>query len=78
VRIAAVDQAHAVGMNGDAATPDNPNAELAKRTADLEAIHLSLDFIESELLVKDVLSRLDKTESLREQMIAMRDARKSA
>jgi len=64
-------------MHGDAASQDR-HAELAKRTADLEAIHASLDFIESELLVKDVLSKLDRTESLREEMLAMRRARKTA
>ena len=63
-------------MNGDAAKPER-HADLAKRAADLEAIHASLDFNGSELLVNDVLSKLDRTESLREQLIAVREARKS-
>jgi hypothetical protein len=63
-------------MDGDAANSEW-HADLAKRTADLEAIHASLDFIGSERLVKDVLSKLDRTEFLREQMVAVREARKS-
>jgi hypothetical protein len=68
--------ARSESMDGDAANPER-HADLAKRTADLEALHASLDFIDSELLVKDVLSKLDRTEFLREQMVAAREARKS-
>jgi hypothetical protein len=64
-------------MDGDAAIPER-HADLAKRTADLEAIHASLEFMESEVLVKDVLSKLDRTEFLREQLVAVRAGRKSA
>ena len=64
-------------MDGDAARPER-HADIAKRTADLEAVHASLGFIESELLVKALLAKLDRTELLREQMIAVREARRSA
>jgi hypothetical protein len=63
-------------MDGDAANPER-HADLAKRTADLEAIHASLDFIESEVLVKDVRSKLDRTEFLHERLVAVWEARKS-
>jgi hypothetical protein len=56
-----------------------PGKARGSREADSgpRAVHASLDFIDSELLVKDVLSKLDRTEFLREQMVAAREARKS-
>ena len=54
------------------------HGDLAKRQADLAAIHASLDFIESELLVADVKRQLDRSRVLREQLIAAREARKSS
>jgi hypothetical protein len=62
---------HGAGANA------RKHADLAKRQADLAAIHASLDFIESELLVKDVRSRLDRSRCLRDQLVAVREGRKS-
>jgi hypothetical protein len=63
-------------MNSGGASPER-HADLAKRQADLAAIHASLDLIESELLVKEVRSRLDRSRFLREQLATARERRKS-
>jgi hypothetical protein len=52
--------------------------DLAKRQADVAAIHASLDLIDRQLLVDEVKRQLDRSQSLREQMIATREARKSS
>jgi hypothetical protein len=54
------------------------HGDLAKRQADLAAVHASLDFIESELLVDELKRQLDRSRSLREQLVAAREARKSS
>jgi hypothetical protein len=51
-------------------------ANFAKRQADLAAIHSALDFIESELLVKEVRSKIDRSQSLLDQLVAVREARR--
>ena len=56
--------------------PDR-HGDLAKRQADLAAVHEALDLIESELLVKEVRSRLDRSRFLREQLATARERRKS-
>ena len=63
-------------MNSDGASLER-HQDLAKRQADLAAIHESLDLIESELLVKEVRSRLDRSRFLREQLAAAREDRRS-
>jgi hypothetical protein len=60
-------------MRGDNA---EKHADVAKRKADLEAIHHHLNFIESELLVNEVRSRIDRSQSLLDQLEAVREARR--
>jgi hypothetical protein len=62
-------------MRGDGGNAGK-QADLAKRKADLEAVHSSLDFIESELLVKEVRSKIDRSQSLHDQLVAVRETRR--
>jgi len=62
-------------MRGDGGNAEK-HADVAKRKADLEAIHSYLDFIESELLVKEVRSRIDRSQSLLDQLEAVREAKR--
>jgi hypothetical protein len=63
-------------MNSDGASPGR-HQDLVKRQADLAAIHESLDLIESELLAKEVRSKLDRSRFLREQLAAVREGGRS-
>jgi hypothetical protein len=63
-------------MRGDAGNAGK-HADVAQRKADLEAIHSYLDFLESELLVKEVRSKIDRSQSLLDQLEAVREARRS-
>jgi hypothetical protein len=48
--------------------------DLAKRQADLAAVHEALDLIESELLVDEVKRQVDRSQRLLEQLVAAREA----
>jgi hypothetical protein len=63
-------------MNSDGASPER-HADIAKRQADLASVHASLDFFESELLAKEVESKLDRSRFLHEQLVAARERRRS-
>jgi hypothetical protein len=63
-------------MRGDGGNAGK-HADVAQRKADLEAIHSYLDFIESKLLVKEVRSKIDRSQSLLDQLEAVREARRS-
>jgi len=52
------------------------NGDLAKRQANLAAVHEALDFIESQLLVDELKRQIDRSRSLLEQLEAVREARK--
>ncbi len=65
-------------MTDDEAPAAERHEDLAKRQADLAAVHASLDFIESELLVDQVKRQIDRSRFLRQQVVAAREARKSS
>ena len=57
-------------------TRDRPSRErhmeLAKRRAELAAVHASLVFVESELLVDQVKRELDRSRRCRQQLVTAR------
>jgi hypothetical protein len=63
-------------MRGDGGNAGE-HADLAKRKADLAAVHSYLDFIDSEFLVKEVRSKIDRAQSLLDQLVAVREGRTS-
>jgi hypothetical protein len=52
------------------------NGDLAKRQANLAAVHEALDLIESQLLVDELKRQIDRTQALLQQLEAVREARK--
>jgi hypothetical protein len=54
------------------------HADLTKRRAQLAAVHASLVFVESELLVEQVKRELDRSRFFRQELVAAREARRSS